>query len=301
MTALPATNFYLLCSPKITMSIKLIPTIIATVALATTPLCAQRITRSFTEPIERSVVASTETGVIHAATVREGDRVCAGDQLAVLNHDVLIQSRRIAAARAESTATRDAARSRAEMVKSQKEKMDALIEGGHVNAYEVEQKTSEYQNAIAELQTAEDELRLNRLEVDRIEAQIRQRIITSPIDGIVTLIHKQLGEQVSTNEPQYATIVRVDQLKVRFYLNAETLFKIPVGSNVDVLVGEQRTRTPAKVTFASPIIDPDSGTGRLEVVIENQDQKIASGTICFWDERSNDHRRVAEQNRLPRK
>ena len=42
-------------------------------------------------------------------------------------------------------------------------------------------------------------------------------------------------------------------------------------------------RTPATVTFVSPVIDPDSGTGRMDVVIENQDRKISSGTVCFWD------------------
>lgn len=253
-----------------------------------------RVTRSFTEPIERSVVASTETGVIQAARVREGDRVKAGDELAVLNHDVLLQAKRLAVVRAESTAARDAAKSRVEIVRAQKGKLDSLIEGGHANPFEVEQKTTELQNAIAELRSAEDELRLNEIEVDRIEAQIRQRIVTSPINGIVTEIHKQLGEHVSSNEPQYATIVRVDQLKVRFYHDARTLFNIPLGQKVNVLVGEDRVPTAAKVTFVSPIIDADSGTGRMEVVIENQDRKIPSGTVCFWNEGV--HRTAVSEN-----
>ena len=243
-----------------------------------------RVTRSFTEPIQRSVVASTESGVIQDARVREGDRVKAGDELAALNRDVLLQEKRLAQARVESTATRDAAMSRVQMVGGQKGKLEALIGGGHVNPFEVEQKTNEYENAVAEFKIAEDELRLNQIEVDRIQAQIRQRIIVSPIDGVVSEIHKQLGEHVSNNEPQYATVVRVDQLKVRFYHDAETLAKVPVGSEIYVLIGEARIRTPAKVMFVSPIIDPDSGTGRMDIVIENQDRKITSGTVCYWNE-----------------
>ena len=242
-----------------------------------------RVTRSFTEPIQRSVVASTETGVIKTARVQEGDRVQAGDELAALNHEVLQQEKRLAIARGQSTATRDAARSRVRIVRGQKEKLEALISGGHVNSFEVEQKTTEYENAIAELKIAEDELGMNQIEVDRIEAQIRQRIIVSPIEGVVTEIHKQLGEHVSSNEPEYATIVRVDQLKVRFYHDAKTLSQVHVGSEITVLVGESRLSTPATVTFVSPVIDPDSGTGRMDVVIENQNRKISSGTVCFWD------------------
>lgn len=263
-------------------------TAIALLALLPSLALAQRshtgrVTRSFTEPIQRSVVASTETGVIKSSSVREGDRVQAGDELATLNHDVLLQAKRLASARAESTATRDAASSRVQIVRGQKEKLESLIPGGHVNPYEVEQKITEFQNAVAELTVAEEELLLNQIEVDRIKAQIRERIVVSPIDGVVTEIHKQLGEHVSNTEPEYATIVRIDQLKVRFYHDAETLSRVPVGSKINVLLGEARTRTAAKVTFVSPIIDPDSGTGRMDVVIENHDRKIASGTICFWD------------------
>ena len=262
--------------------------LLPSLTLLASPAFAQRshtgrVTRSFTEPIQRSVVASTETGVIKSARVHEGDRVQAGDELAALNHNVLLQEKRLAIARVSSTATRDAARSRVQIVRGQKEKLEALIGGGHVNPFEVEQKTTEYENAIAELTIAEDELRMNQIEVDRIQAQIGQRIIVSPIEGVVTEIHKQLGEHVSSNEPEYATIVRIDQLKVRFYHDAKTLSQVPLGSEIVVLVGESRTRTPAKVTFVSPVIDPDSGTGRMDVLIENQDQKIASGTVCFWD------------------
>jgi len=85
-----------------------------------------RVTRSFTEPIQRSVVASTETGVIKSARVQEGDRVQAGDELAALNHDVLLQEKRLATARVQSTATRDAARSRVRIVLGQKQSKGSL-------------------------------------------------------------------------------------------------------------------------------------------------------------------------------
>ena len=242
------------------------------------------ITRSFTEPIEQSIAASAETGIVTFAAVKEGDRVKVGDVLANINHNVLEQSLKIAKARAESTARLDAATSQLEMLKSQLQALQDLVSGGHTNKFEVEQKTAAYENAYAEYRAAQDELKLNQLEVLRIEAQLDDRIIKSPIDGFVTEIHKQPGENVSNNEPQYATVVRVDQLKVRFYHDAATLARVPVGSEIHVLIGEARSRTRAKVMFVSPVIDPDSGTGRMDVVIENQDRQIASGTVCYWDD-----------------
>ena len=240
------------------------------------------ITKVFTEPVEKSIAASAETGVIVDARVKEGDRVEVGDVLAKINHAVLLASLKIAKARASSTARYDAAASQVKLIKSQLEAVRSLIEDGHTNKYEVEQKESEYQTAFAEFRAAEDELALNKLEVGRIEAQIEDRFIRSPIDGFVTEIHKQPGENVSNNEPMYATIVKVEQLRVRFYLNSETLTNSQVGEQVSIELGSRRIRTPATVVYVSPIINPDSGLGRLDVVVDNHDFKIKSGTICNW-------------------
>lgn len=241
-----------------------------------------RITQSFTEPIEKTIAASAESGVIQMAHVKEGDFVKEGDLLATLNHNVLKRTLAIAVATAESTSRYDAAASQYEMTKSQLEAINSLVHGGHTNKFEVEQKQAENEQAYAELRSANDERKLAALEVKRIEAQIEDRKIRSKIDGFVTEIHKQPGENVSTNEPQYSTVVRVDQLKVRFYLDAKTLRQSKSGDEVQILIGDSRTKQNATVTYVSPIIDPDSGLGRLDVRIENQDYGVQSGTICFW-------------------
>ena len=180
------------------------------------------------------------------------------------------------------------------MLKSQLEAVNSLVEGGHTNRFEVEQKQAEYLTAHSEFRTAEDELKLEKLEVNRIKAQIADRVINSPINGIVTEIHKQLGESISNSEPQYATIVRVDELKVRFYLDAETLKNTSVGDQVTVHVGRERSRTSATVIFASPTIDPDSGLGRLEIKIANDDNSFQGGVVCYWGNHSNEPPRAAK-------
>jgi RND family efflux transporter MFP subunit len=256
------------------------------------------VTKSFTEPIETSTVAAIELGVIEQSKIQEGDRVTAGQHLATLNSAVLIESRRLAVAKAESTAARDAARSKLALVNSQLQNLRSLAPGGHVNKYELEQKTSEFQNATSELKRVEEELMLSRIEVDRIDAQIKQRKINSPITGFVVKIHKRLGEQVSTNKPDYATIVRIDQLKIKFFLNLSTLKMIKAGSTVEVHVDNEASSRLAKVTFVSPIIDPDSGTGRIEVSIDNHDLKLRSGTVCHWIS-SKPRIRQAGSNRVP--
>ena len=242
----------------------------------------RRITKSFTEPFEQSIAASPEVGIIVESNVKEGDRVNVGDTLAKINQRVLVKSLAIAQARAKSTARLEAAASRFELLKSQLDAVNSLVDGGHTNQFEVEQTSAEYKSAFAEYRVAQDEHALNQLEVERIAAQVEDRIIRSPIDGFVTEIHKRLGENVSNNDPKYATIVQVDQLKVRFYLETATLNSARIGQQAIVLLGPEAVSTPATITYVSPIIDPDSGLGRLDVKIDNKDFLIKSGTICFW-------------------
>jgi len=170
------------------------------------------------------------------------------------------------------------------MLTSQVEAVQSLVSGGHTSRFEVEQKQAEYHTIYAEYHAAQDELKLNKLEVDRIQAQLEERVIKSPINGIVTEIHKQLGENLSSNEPQYATVVRVDELKVRFYLDASTLQDLRVGQQVNVLVGRDQDPNRATVTYVSPIIDPDSGLGRIDIKIDNRKMALKSGVICFWSD-----------------
>ena len=213
-----------------------------------------RITRSFTEPIEESVAAASEAGIVAESSVKEGDMVRVGSTLATLNRAVLLESLQIAKARAESTARLDAAKSQLQMLTSQVEAVQSLVSGGHTSRFEVEQKQAEYHTIYAEYHAAQDELKLNRLEVNRIQAQAEDRVIKSPINGVVTEIHKQLGENLSSNEPQYATVVRVDELKVRFYLDSMTLQDLRVGQQVKVLVGQKQDATQATVTYVSPVL-----------------------------------------------
>ena len=241
-----------------------------------------RITDSYTEPIEKSVAASAESGIVAIAHVKEGDRVRIGDPLASINHNVLKETLAIAIARSESTTRLETATLQLKLIESQLEAVNSLQAGGHTSQHEIALKKTEHQQAIAELRASEEELRLAALEVERIKAQIQDRIVKSPIDGIVTEIHKQPGENVSNNEPQYATIVRVDQLKVRFYLDANTLKNTKPGDRVSLAIGPEKFSTFGTVRFVFPVIDPDSGLGRLDVVIENSSGSIQSGIACYW-------------------
>ncbi len=246
------------------------------------PLQAQ-ITKTFTQPIEQCEVASSETGVVTEIRVREGDKVRRGDVLGILNIEVLVEAEKLAVLRSESTARIESTAAILAMRQSKLQNLDSLVGQGHANPFEIEQAKSQFQSAQAEYKLALQEAQENRIELAKIRAQISQRTIRSPIDGHVTKLHRQLGEYVSSSSPAFATVVQLAKLKANFYLDADSVAHLSVGQQVSIAVDQQGlvdSIIPARIQFLSPIIEPDTGTGRVEVVLDNERGNILSGTTC---------------------
>lgn len=251
--------------------------------LSFTTACAQVID-SFTEPIAQSDVAASEPGVVDSITVAEGQQVRRGDVLSMLDHDALRQSLRIAQLRASSLSAIKSAEATLRIRKTRRDTLEPLLKEGHANPAEVEEAIVEHEVAASDLEIAREKHAEYALEVDRIEAQIKARTIAAPIDGIVSELHYRLGEYVSSSKPQFATVVQLDQLLVRFYLLEPTIMQLQRDQSVTLMlrVGDRQQQIAGTIAFVSPVTDPDSGTARVDVVIDNRDGKYRSGSRCRW-------------------
>ncbi|QDT11196.1 efflux RND transporter periplasmic adaptor subunit [Stieleria marina] len=252
-------------------------------ALLVTP-CSAQVIDSFTEPVQQSNVAAAESGVIDSIVVTEGQTVRRGDTLAMLDHDALRQSLRIAELRAKSTSEIRSAEATLRIRKTRRDTLEPLLEKGHANPAEVEEAVVEHEIAMSDVEIAREKHAEYRLEVDRIKAQIKARTIASPIDGVVSELHYRLGEYVSTAKPQFATVVQLDQLLVRFYLFEDTVVQLAKDQQVSLVlrVGDRQQQIAGTIRFVSPVTDADSGTARVDVVIDNAPGNYRSGSRCRW-------------------
>ena len=251
-----------------------------TVLLASDQICAQ-VTSSFTEPFSTSEIAAAESGIITKTHVQEGDKVSKNQLLASLNKEVLQQKLRIAKHRAKSDAKIRLTKATVELKRKNYETLKPLLESGHANPAEVKQAEAELNAAIAEWQIAREKMAEQQIEVQQMEAQLNQRDIRSPVNGIITEIHRKAGESITSSEQGFATIVELDSLRARFYLLSSVVRKLKKGMNVHVRLGKQQI-IEAEIGFISPVIDPKSGTARVDVLIENKSGRLRSGTDCHW-------------------
>jgi len=257
---------------------------------------------SVTEPLEWSRVAANEQGVLQSLLVREGERVVRGQPLAWLDRRELESAKRLAELKAASQAGVAVAQADLELKRRQRDNLLQVQQSGHANPFEVDQALAMYSKAEAQLQLAEEEIAQQQLEVERLQALIERRGVHSPIDGWVVELHRRPGEYVSSSEPHVATLVRLDRLRVRFYLQPGTVEHLQVGSDVGIEVAPDWRLIEAKIDFISPIIEAKSGLIRLDVLIDNEPLQLRSGVLCRWiDGRSHVGRAAAvgTPTRLP--
>jgi len=231
----------------------------------------------FSQPFLEVQVAAPESGIVETILVKQGQAVRRGQVLATLDQSVLRTSLEFARAKARATAARDAARAELELRQRRLEKLLSLREEGHSSRDEVERTQTDVQIAQARLRAAEEECELNQLEVRRIEAQLARLAVVSPTDGVVVRLHREAGEFVAAGAPQVATVVRLDALRVKLYLPTDLAGRLSTAQSVPLVFPETGQRAPGRVEFISPTTDADSGTVRVELIIDNPDGRYRSG------------------------
>ena len=127
----------------------------------------------FTEPYRSVEVAAPESGTIEEIVVRQGQLVKQGDILAVLDRDILQSSLDIARAKSESTAKREAAK--IESLLKQR-RLDNFYRLGKDNSSneEIERARADVDLAQTQVLAAEEELKLNSLELQSIHHHLHR-------------------------------------------------------------------------------------------------------------------------------
>lgn len=231
----------------------------------------------FTEPSQTIDVAAAENGIVQDVRVELGQTVKKGDVLGTLDDDVLKATLEIAQLKANSTAAIDAAKAELEI---KEQRLSALTEiqrtsGG--SREEFSRAKADAELARAKLKSAEETLAADRLEVKRIEAQLQRRTIRSPIDGVITEIHREPGEFLSITEPKVFTVVRLDRLRTKFYVPTETAHRFGKGHRVKLAGHADEKPLTGDVEFVSPVTHAESGLVRVDVLLDNRDGRLRSG------------------------
>jgi RND family efflux transporter MFP subunit len=232
---------------------------------------------AFTEPYRDIAVAAPEMGTLAELKVSEGDIVKQGDLLAVMDDDVLQASLAVARRTMSAEGMLKSAQADLNMKKVELEKLTQLRERNHASQQELSRIETELLVAEARLLSVQEDLAVKRLEFDRIEAQVAQRKILAPIDGIISELFREKGEFVSPSDPTIARIVQLDPLLVVFSLPLGQRKEVMKDQRVTLKIGEDERVQEGVVEYVSPTSDPSNSSVRVKVRIPNSEGHFQSG------------------------
>lgn len=246
----------------------------------TFPQDAPHLAVGFTEPFQSIELAASETGTLAVLDVKRGQLVQADQVLGSLDNEVLQANLTIAKTKLESDSRLKAALIRQDRAEQNYKKLKQALEEGFGGKRELELASSDLELAITDVQAVKDERQISRLDLTRIEAELRRRTLVSPINGIITKVNREIGEFVSATDPVVLTIVDLNRLRIRFYPQTAAAEKFEAGGSVEVKLAHTGQAVMGIIEFVAPVIDADSDTVQVDVLLDNREGKIRSGRRC---------------------
>jgi len=234
------------------------------------------------QPHQVVQVGTASAGVIQIVRVDRGDVVRRGQPLVQMNADVERAALAVARERASQVGELQATRGAHDLATREAERAAKLVEENFVSRTFFDKQRAEAQVAAGRGAQAQERIKLAHREVELASAQLSQRTIVSPIDGVVVDRFVSPGEYVE--QKPVLRIAAIDPLRVDVLVPAAHFGRIAAGSKASV-VPELLSRSAhaATVTSVDRVVDAASNTFRVRLELPNPGGALPPGLRCKAD------------------
>jgi RND family efflux transporter MFP subunit len=231
------------------------------------------------EPFTESQVSSSVPGILREYRVDRGDHVTSGQILAMLNTEVERATVDLAKIKAQAKEDLESKKTRLNFIKRKQQRHQDLYKKKAISYQLVDEVETELLLAEQEYRQAKENQRIARVELERAKAALEQKIIRSPVDGIVVDTFIAPGESVE--DKPILKMAQIDPLKVEVIVPVELYGSVIEGTTAIVkpeqpIGGEYQ----ARVTIVDRVIDGASGTFGVRLEIPNKDFALPAGLKC---------------------
>jgi len=224
-------------------------------------------------------IGSPVVGVVASVEVDRGDFVRKGQVLARLRADVEQANSGVARSRADSEGEWRAAVASQELARIKLDRARQLKEQNFVSGQAVEQAESEHQVALQRANQAREALQVSAREATSAQAQLSQRTLRAPFDGVITERFANPGERFE--EKPLLRMADLRQLRVDVVASTSLFGSLHVGQPITV-----RADLPglapqvAQIAQIDQVLDPASNTFRLRLSLPNPKGELPAGLRC---------------------
>lgn len=225
-------------------------------------------------------LGSPVEGALAEVDVREGDLVSKGQVMARLESRVQEVSVALAEARAFDTSRLELAKARVAFQGRSQERAERLFGKKLLSEAERDEAGTDVELAEAQVRTEEAALEVARLEHDRAVAQLEQRTVRSPIDGVV--VERLMSEGEYAHEQAHIlTLAALDPLEVQVFVPITDWGTVSVGDIAEVVpeapVGGNYA---AEIDKIDRVFDAASRTFGVQLSLDNPGYRLPAGLRC---------------------
>lgn len=235
------------------------------------------------EPSQQVAIGTPVTGVLDDVLVKRGAKITKGQTLATLLSHVEKAAVQLAKYKSEQTAAIDLATHKMAFAQRKFERRQAMTSDKLMPEQERDDAEADYRLAEAELHVAQENHQLALYEYQQQQAQLTQKTIRSPLNGVVVEQSSYVGEVVEPNSSSKSIVklAQLDPLRVQVILPQAQFGHIKVGQKVNVSPDKPMTgRYQATVKTVDPILDAASGTFIVYLTLPNRQLQIPAGIRC---------------------
>lgn len=250
---------------------------------AASPALSEEIRSCVIVPSAVVDLSVSQPGVVRAVHVGRGDSVVAGDVLIELDDSAIAVEIAVAERRATDETQLNGIAQRIEVLGAQLERMKSLTERALARQNDLDRLEDQLLALYQERDRLIAARDLAALDLQRVQAQLAQRVLYSPTGGIVTERVVEPGEYASEQRP-VLTVAALDPLHVELFLPLSLRDRIAVGDDIIVLPDAGGTDDDMELTATVDVIDSvsdaASGTFGVRLTMPNPDLTLPAGVRC---------------------
>ena len=220
-------------------------------------------------------------GLVQQVSVQRGDRVRAGQVLAVLESNAERSALELAQQRAAMSARIEMLQHRRDQAGRKAERLAGLQRQAYASTQALEDAEAERRIADAEWRDAIESRELARSEARHAEDLLARRMLTAPFDGVIVERYANPGDLAEGGGRKPALrLAQIEPLRVEAVLPLSLLGSVRSGIPATVTAEGQSERLPARVTVIDPIVDAASGTFGVRLSLVGARPGLVPGIRC---------------------
>jgi RND family efflux transporter MFP subunit len=233
----------------------------------------------YADAVRRANVATTENGIIAEVFVQEGDFVQQGQPLIRLDDAVHQAQLAIAQHEAQNITEIRTQEARVRLLDFATSKLRELVALGSARPLELEREEAELAMAQAMLEQKRHDYQTKQLHLERLRVELEKRTVRAPFAGYVATLPRQVGEFISLQSADVATLIDVATLQADFAVPFADSKVYHIPQSVELLIDGRSIR--GEVSFVGLLVDRSSQTVNVRVKIDNTEHGIKPGTDCL--------------------